>query len=120
MRELAWGGSLVLSVQCLTEFFRVSTQRIRPPLPLEVAAVQVEDFAAAARVLDLTSRAVLEACHAAARHSISIWDALIWAVANANGVPVILTEDSEDGRILEGILYRNPFAPGFDLSQLRS
>ncbi len=52
------------------------------------------------------------------RHSLSVWDALIWAAAKLNQVPYVLTEDSEHGRLLEGVCYLNPFAPEFDFTVL--
>jgi predicted nucleic acid-binding protein len=48
----------------------------------------------------------------------SIWDALIWAVARLNGVATIISEDTH-GRI-EGVSYLNPFDPQFDLATLEA
>lgn len=61
---------------------------------------------------------VLEGCRGASEHSLSIWDALIWATAKLNQVPVILSEDFVDGAFLEGVRFLNPFAPAFDLALL--
>jgi len=38
------------------------------------------------------------------------WDALLWATAKAAGVSVVLSEDFQDGRELEGVQFRNPFS----------
>ena len=96
----------VLSVQCLSEFFAVATRRLPEP----------ERFVRACRILDLTTQAALEGCRGVAQHGLSIWDALIWAVAKLNQVPYILTEDAEHGRFLEGVYFLNPFASAFDLT----
>ena len=48
----------------------------------------------------------------------SIWDALIWAVASVNHIPYVLTEDADHDRILEGVRFLNPFHPQFDLDAL--
>ncbi len=45
------------------------------------------------------------------RHGLSFWDALIWAAAAESGIPVIYTEDFQDGRNVEGVLFVNPFLP---------
>jgi len=61
---------------------------------------------------------VLEAIHATTRHSISYGDALIWATAKLNGVPYILTEDFDDGLLVESVRFLNPFAAHFDTTRL--
>lgn len=108
----------VLSVQCLSEFFRTVTQRLPEPLSSALASAQVQRFAESCRVLDLTPAVVLEGCGGVVRHGMSIWDALIWAVAKLNQVPVVLTEDAPHERFLEGVRFLNPFSPSFDFRTL--
>ena len=108
----------VLSVQCLTEFFNVATNKLPQPLTRPEARLRVEHLAQACRVLDLTPGVALEGCRGAAELGLSIWDALIWAAAKLNQVPYVLTEDAEHGRFLEGVRYMNPFAPAFDRGAL--
>lgn len=103
----------VLSVQCLSEFFSVATRRLPEPLTDQQALAHVERFARSCRVLNLTSTVVLEGCRGRIQHGLSIWDALIWAVARLNQVPYLLTEDFEHGRFLEGVRYLNPLLPDF-------
>lgn len=108
----------VVSVQCLTEFFRAVRWRLPEPLSPDDALEEVTRFSVACRVLDLTTSAVLEACRATNDHQMAIWDALIWSVAKLNGIPYILTEDKEHGRAIEGVRYLNLFHQDFDLSLL--
>jgi predicted nucleic acid-binding protein len=108
----------ILSAQCLTEFFRAATRKIQPPLSPESAADHVALFAESFRVLDITLDVVLEACRAASRYQMSIWDALIWSAAKVNDVRYILTEDVQLRPAIEGVLYVDPLCPEFDLSQL--
>ena len=103
---------VVLSVQCLTEFFNTVT-------PAE-ASVRVERLTRLCHVLELTPLAVLEGCRGTVEHGLSFWDALIWAVAKRNRIPYLLTEDAEHGRFLEGVRFLNPFDPAFDLDALSS
>lgn len=112
-------GRAVLSVQCLSEFFRVVTRRLPEPMTPAHALAQVERLVRSCHILDLTPAVVLEGCRGAAHHGLSIWDALIWAVAKLNQVPYVLTEDAEHGRFLEGVRFLNPFAPASDLGMLR-
>ena len=108
----------VLSVQCLTEFFTVVTRRLPEPLGFEEATVRVERLVHACRTLDLTPAVVLEGCRGSVRHGLSLWDALIWAIAKLNQVPYVITEDAEHGKSIEGVRYLNPFASSFDASLL--
>jgi predicted nucleic acid-binding protein len=105
----------VLSVQCLGEFFVVTTRRLPDPLSLAEALAQVERFTRSCRVLPLTPAVVVEGCRGAATHQLSFWDSLIWASAKLNQVPIVLTEDAEHGQSREGVRFLNPYHPGFDL-----
>jgi predicted nucleic acid-binding protein len=44
-------------------------------------------------------------------------DAQIWASAQLNQIPVIFSEDFQDGQILEGVRFVNPFKKGFDVAE---
>jgi predicted nucleic acid-binding protein len=59
--------------------------------------------AAAIQDLDAAMRAVGE-------HRLSFWDAMLWATARRAGVRLLITEDLQDGRVLEGVRFVNPFA----------
>jgi predicted nucleic acid-binding protein len=45
-----------------------------------------------------------------AHHGLSFWDALIWSSAVENKIAIIYTEDFQDGRVVEGVHFVNPFA----------
>lgn len=105
---------MVLSVQCLSEFFNATTRRLPERLsPLE-ALTQLERFVRSCRVYPLTPAAALEGCRGATEYHLSVWDALIWAVAKLNQVPCVLTEDMQHGLFLEGVLFQDPFSRQFD------
>ena len=114
VEQLMASGRAALSMQCLSEFYRVSTQRLPEPLTPADALAEVERLVAGCEVFDLTPAAIVEGTRIAVRRQLSIWDALIWAVARLNGVPYVLTEDAEHGSTLEGVSFVNPFADGFD------
>ena len=48
---------------------------------------------------------------AAARHSFSLWDAIMVAVAAATGCRALLSENMQHGFIWRGVTIRNPFHP---------
>ena len=59
---------------------------------------------------------MLKATGIASSNAISIWDALIWAVAATNGIATVLTEDIRD--TIEGVRFVNPFEPGFEVGAI--
>lgn len=108
----------VISVQCLTEFFNAVTRRLPDALTATEASTRTGQFARTCRVVDLTAPIVLEAYRGVTLYRLSLWDSLIWASAKLSQLPIILTEDAEHGRFLEGVRFLNPFDPHFDLDAL--
>jgi predicted nucleic acid-binding protein len=106
-------GVGALSVQVLGEFYWTVTRRIQPPISAERAARSVENYLRSWPVLDLTRAVVAEAVLGAGRLQLPYWDALIWATAKLNQVPLVLSEDFADGAFLEGVRFMNPFSPTF-------
>ena len=111
--ELVSESGGVLTVQVLGEFYWTVTRRIRPPLSPERAAHSVENYLRSWPVLDLTRAVVAEAVLGAGRVQLPYWDALIWATAKLNQVPLVLSDDFADGVFLEGVRFMNPFSPTF-------
>lgn len=110
IRDLIARGRLVVSAQVLNEFYRASTRPNKPPsLSHEDAAQTIRDLADSVAVFPLTASITLRALGAIAAHGLSYWDALIWAAARENGIPVVYTEDFQHGREIEGVRIINPF-----------
>jgi predicted nucleic acid-binding protein len=122
-QSLTTAGRAVLSVQCLSELFNALTRKLTPKMsPADAAhdaAHLVERVARACVVLDLTIEIVLLALQATARFQLSVWDALIWAVAKQNGLRFVLTEDLQHNQIIDGVRVLNPFHASFALSRLQ-
>ena len=116
IEELGIAGKGTISTQILGEYFNTVTRKLRPPMPTSDAEWNVRLFVREWRVFPLTADVVLAAVALVQRHSFSYWDALIWATAWLNGVRTILTEDQNDGLLLDGVRFRNPFTPHFDLA----
>jgi predicted nucleic acid-binding protein len=104
-----------LSVQCLGEFFRVVTAKMQ--LPANEMFKQVEYWQSAFPVFSLTPQIVLEAARGVRDYQLSYYDAQIWASARLNQIPVIFSEDFQDGQTLEGVRFINPFANKFMLEE---
>ena len=111
-------GRIVLSAQCLTEFINVATRKVSPPLSIDDAAIQLDQFVRSAVIYPVDADVVTEAARAMAAHQMSLWDALIWAVAFRNHVPTIVTQDAQSREIIEGVRYVSPFDPDFDIESL--
>jgi predicted nucleic acid-binding protein len=118
-QSLTIAGRAVLSVQCLSELFNALTRKLTPKMSPADAAHLVERVARACVVLDLTIETVLLALQATARFQLSVWDALIWAVAKQNGLRFVLTEDLQHNQIIDGVRVLNPFHASFALSRLQ-
>jgi predicted nucleic acid-binding protein len=100
-------GWTILLLQTLAEFANVAIRKAGIPIEeirktidawrtvLPVQAADDEDLAAA-----------LEAVRA---HRLPFWDALLWASAQRAGVRCLLTEDLQDGFMLQSVRFVNPF-----------
>jgi predicted nucleic acid-binding protein len=102
-----------LSVQCLSEFVNVVIAKRH--IPIDQAIAQVEKWNYLFPVFNLTPQIVLEASRGVRDHGLSYYDAQIWAVARLNQIPVIFSEDFQDGQVLEGVRFVDPFAGSFDV-----
>jgi len=109
--ELTRSGRL--SVQSLAEFIQVSTHKLDPPLSRAEALAQAGLFTRMWPIFDLTALIVLEAARGARDYDLAYYDAQIWAAARLNQVITVFSEDFNDGQVLEGVRFANPFAAGF-------
>lgn len=107
-----------ISTQIAGEFFNTVTRRIPRPLSAAEGERALTTLVRTWQVFDLTFDVVLEAVRGVQRYQFSYWDALIWATAKLNGVPTVLSEDFNDGALLENVRFRNPFAAGFAITSL--
>lgn len=117
LNEVEIHGVGRLSVQALAEFFSVVTRKLVPPLTAAEALEQVTLMAQVWPILDLTPLIALEAGRGVRDHGLSYYDAQMWATARLNQIPLILSEDFQTGRLLEGVRFVNPFAPDFSLAK---
>ena len=104
-----------LSTQCLSEFASAAMTKLG--LSADEIMAKINDWQNAFPVFSLTPQIVLEATRGVRDHKLSYYDAQIWASARLNQVPVIFTEDFQDGQALEGIRFINPFAEKFTIEE---
>jgi predicted nucleic acid-binding protein len=120
LEQLRSAGVGRLCVQVLAEFFWATTRGKAPLLTVEQAHQQVVDLTQVWRVFDLTTQIVLEAVRGVRDHQLSYWDAQIWAAAKLNQVNLVLSEDFQSNRVIEGVRFVNPLDPSFAIEELLS
>ena len=117
VRELEINQRGCLSVQCLSEFVNATTRRKTPLLTLVEAAEHVDNFLQAFPVFPLMPTIIVDALRGAREHSVSYYDAQIWACAHLNQIPIVFSEDFSDGRVIEGVRFVNPFSESFEVEK---
>jgi predicted nucleic acid-binding protein len=99
-------GTGVVSLQVLQEYFVTVTRKLQ--VDARIARRKVELLAefdvAAPELAD-----ILAAIDLHRLHGLSFWDALIVRSAKQAGCSVLLTEDFQHGREMEGLRIINPF-----------
>ncbi len=103
---LASGG--VISVQVLNEFAAVATRKLKMPMA-EIREV-LATIRAVCKVVPVSEEIHDKGLELAERYGLSIYDAMIVASALLAGCKLLLSEDIQDGQLIEGSLeIRNPF-----------
>jgi predicted nucleic acid-binding protein len=97
------------TLQSLCEFFNVATRKAA--VDRVTAAELVDTWSAAMAVENATLQDLGHAMRAVREHGLSFWDAMLWATVRRIGVDLLLSEDFQDGRTIEGVRIANPFAP---------
>ncbi len=98
----------ILTLQALSEFFYAVTRKGK--MPSIDAAEQVRDWQTLFPVVAAQPDVLSRVFSAVADDGLAFWDAMMWATAKTAGVTVLLSEDFQDGRDLQGVRFHNPFA----------
>jgi predicted nucleic acid-binding protein len=97
----------VIPVQVLGEYLRFVQRRV--PEAFDDAIRQASIYRAAF-LTPPTTDAVIDAASSLARtHRMQLWDCVVFAASAHAGAKVLLTEDRQDGRILDGLRLIDPF-----------
>jgi predicted nucleic acid-binding protein len=98
----------VIPVQVLGEFLRFVQRRV--PAAFGDAIRQASIYQAAFLTPPSTDAIVNKAAELAHAHHMQFWDCVVCAASAEAGAKVLITEDMQDGRILDGLRLVNPFA----------
>lgn len=107
--ERAAMADCIQTLQSVCECFHVL--RRKRHLGLEVALAAVANLRRLFPIVEHRLDDLEKAIAAVAGHQIAFWDAMLWATARRAGCSMMLTQDFQDGRNLEGVLLINPFNP---------
>jgi predicted nucleic acid-binding protein len=104
--ELSGGG--VVSVQVLNEFASVTSRKLNMSIAETRESLSV--IRAVCKVVPISEETHDRGLDIAERYGLSVYDAMIVASALLAGCTTVLSEDMQDGQLLDGRLtIRNPF-----------
>jgi predicted nucleic acid-binding protein len=101
-------GQGLISTQVLQELYVTLTKKVPKPVSPDLAKPIIQDLLQW-KVITNDGTSILEAIEIQKKHLLSFWDALVVQAAVKGGADVLLTEDFEPGRSLDGLTIRNPF-----------
>jgi predicted nucleic acid-binding protein len=104
--ELVRERRAVISTQVLQEYFTNAVRKLG--LSTARARLRVETFARL-DVIIIRPELILGAIDLHRLHELSFWDALVIKSASAAGCARVLTEDMNDGQVIDGVKIENPF-----------
>ncbi len=99
----------VLLLQSLAEFSNVAMRKAG--IPIQAVQGIVQAWCAVLPIQAADESDLMAALEAVRTHRLAFWDALLWASAQRAGVRHLLTEDFQDGFVLQGVTFINPFKP---------
>src|SRR5437660_9577891 len=98
----------VIPVQVLGEYLRFVQRRL--PAAFAEAVRQASIYRTLFLTPATTSATIDKASGFAQDYRMQLWDCVVCAASMEAGAKVLMTEDMQDGRILEGLRVMNPFA----------
>jgi predicted nucleic acid-binding protein len=78
-------------------------------VPIEDAHNHIQDLQLLFPVITAKPQTLTSAITITKKHKFAFWDAMLWSTARENGVTILLSENFQNGRMLEEIKIINPF-----------
>jgi predicted nucleic acid-binding protein len=97
----------VIPAQVLGEYLRFVQRHV--PAGFEEAIRQASIFQAVFLTPPTTDAIINKASGLARAHRMQLWDCVVCAASAEAGATVLITEDMQDGRIIDGLRLINPF-----------
>lgn len=110
-------GAGRLSVQSLSEFANIAPKKLSPAVSISDVVEIVRAFASVFPICYVTPNIVADAARGVRDYQMAFYDAQIWACAKFNQLPIVFSEAFQDGQVLEGVRFVNPFGEKFVLEK---
>ena len=107
VKEAIFNDAAVISTQILQEFYTVCTLKLHMK-PLKVKAY-VHNYIENIEVVQNGSAIIERGMDISIISQVSFWDALLLAAAESANCTELITEDLNDGQIINGVKIKNPF-----------
>ncbi|GHV40510.1 twitching motility protein PilT [Spirochaetia bacterium] len=107
VKEAIFNNAAVISTQILQEFYNVCTLKLHMK-PLKVKEY-VHNYIENIEVVQNGSAIIERGIDISIISQVSFWDALVIAAAESAHCTEIITEDLNDGQIMNGVKIKNPF-----------
>ena len=108
LERAADSGGYSLSTQVLQEFYVSVTRKLARGLSAAQALSATQNLTTL-HVVGIDTQMILRAIHLSQEHTFSLWDALIVQAALEANCEILLTEDLQHGRQIQGLRIENPF-----------
>lgn len=108
-------GNGVISLQVMQEFLQSTTKKIDVPLSID-DALEYLKYISIMEVVTPNFDMIVLAARVHQKHNFSFWDSMIIQAALSVGCKEVLTEDMQDGFIIDGMKIINPFKEIRDIS----
>jgi predicted nucleic acid-binding protein len=103
---IAAGG--IISVQVLSEITSVCQRKLK--MNWDEIDTLLQTLKASVTIVPLTEATHEQAVQISKRYQLSFYDAQICAAALLAGAQEMLTEDMQNGMVIDGLVIKNPFA----------
>src|SRR5947209_6132525 len=100
-------GWCVLLLQTLAEFSNVAIRKAG--IPVKNIRAIIDAWRALLPVQAAEDGDLTAALDAVKAYRLGFWDAMLWAAAQRTGVRHLITEDLQDGFVLQAVRFVNPF-----------
>jgi len=98
----------VISTQVIQEFLVSLTQKVKSPIHPEMAKEIIFDLVQWPLVVN-DGKNILRAIDLQIKYHLSFWDSLILQAAITSNSEFLLSEDFQDGQVIESVTIVNPF-----------
>ncbi len=106
--DLWESGKGVISTQVLQELYVTLTKKV-PSHPKKSQVRRILNNYLAWDLAVNNGQTILQASEIEENYNISFWDAMIVSAAYSKNAAILLTEDLNEGQLIEGIKIVNPF-----------